>query len=248
MDKNMINYDAYLKVCRDAVNDDDVFKTFKRHLDYMPILEHVTYDQGLVYIEEIRRVFPHMLHSMDRFSTNDNVGKPYRRYYPELRMEMSPTTLRYVKVLCDLLSIFGKLTDLDIIEIGGGYGGQCKIIHDAYKPKSYTIVDLPEALSLSDKYLKTFGVTDVILRNADDQVEKHYDLCISNYAFTEIARNYQEIYAAKIIRHSSRGYMTCNFIVPENLSRSEILALKSNYEVYEERPLTAGDNFIYVWQ
>lgn len=243
----MIDYNAYLKVCRDAVADDEVFKTFKRHLDYIPILEHVTYEQGLGYIKEIQHDAPALFDHLSKFKTSDTIGKPHKRYFPVISEDISPTTLRYMKVLGDLVLIFGGLSDLDIVEIGGGYGGQCKIIHDIFNPRSYSIIDFPEALDLSEKYLGKFGIK-INPRSMNDPTAIHYHILISNYAFSECGRKYQEFYRDNIISYSDMGYMTCNFIVPESLSRDEIISLKSNYRIYEERPLTSGDNLIYTWK
>lgn len=243
-----IDYNSYLKVCKEAVENDEVFKDFKRHSDYTPILEHITFSQGLSYLEEIKQNSPYLLKYINRFATNDNYGNPYIYYYGELGISISPTTLRYIKVLADLMSLFGCLNSIDIIEIGGGYGGQCKIIYNWVKPKSYTLIDLPEVLALSEKYLKQQNIGTIILRNIDDPEEIHYDLCISNYAFTEIGRNYQNFYAEKIIKNSDKGYITCNFIVSENLTKEEIFALKLNHTIYPEKPLTGDGNLIYTWK
>jgi putative sugar O-methyltransferase len=242
----MIDYSAYLRICQQAAENDLVFETFKRHPDYTPILEHVSYEQGLGYIEQIQRNAPVLLNSMDRFVTNDLIGKPHKRYYPGIMQDMSPTTLRYIKVLGDLVLCFGSLNDLDIVEIGGGYGGQCKIIHDIFTPRTYTIVDLPEVLNLNRKYLK--DIPNILFRSPDDATATKYDLLISNYAFSEMERSYQEFYKDKIIRYCEKGYMTCNFITSENLTKDEILNLKPNFTVYEERPLTGEGNLIYTWQ
>jgi hypothetical protein len=244
----MIDYSAYLRICQQAAENDLVFETFKRHPDYTPILEHVSYEQGMGYIEQIQRNAPVLLNSMDKFVTNDLVGKPHKRFYPGIMQDMSPTTLRYIKVLGDLVLWFGSLNDLDIVEIGGGYGGQCKIICDIFKPRSYKIIDLPEVLALTEKYLNRLYITNVQYNSPDKLERGKYDLCISNYAFSEVGRNYQNIYIENVINKSAMGYLTCNFIAPENLTKDEILNLKPNFTVYEERPLTGEGNLIYTWQ
>jgi hypothetical protein len=251
MDKDMIDYSNYLKVCKEAAQDDEVFKNFKRNPDYVPILEHVNYEQGLEYIKEIKRIVPNYFIKpfISEFIKNDKIGNPNIFYFNEIHTDISPTTLRYIKVLSDLISIFGNLDHLNIIEIGGGYGGQCRIIHDIVIPKSYTIVDLPVVLSLTGKYLKDCQYDDdIILRDPDDPSEIYYDLCISNYAFTEIDRQYQAFYADKIIKNSDKGYITCNFIANDNFTKDEIFALKSNHTIYEEKPLTGDGNLIYTWK
>ena len=51
-------------------------------------------------------------------------------------------------MLSDLRALLGSLDDLDIIEIGGGYGGQCFVTSVVHSPKSYTLVDLEPCLAL----------------------------------------------------------------------------------------------------
>lgn len=245
-----IDYSRYLKVCNDALEREDLFMGFKSNPDYRVVLEHVSTEQGKEYLDVISPHNSRLISLLELFATNDNIGNPARARYKinNKVIEISPTTLRYVKVLNDLMLIFGSLDGMDIVEIGVGYGGQCKIISDLFKFKSYTLVDLPEVLSLSDKFLDKMGVENIVLRQPHDAAETRYDLCISNYAFTEIDRLYQVFYRDNIIRHSDRGYITCNFIGrPDGLSKQEILNLKENSWELEEKPLTYPNNFIYVW-
>ncbi|HUX57070.1 MAG TPA: putative sugar O-methyltransferase [Bacteroidales bacterium] len=242
----MIDYNAYLNVCRKAVVNEDVFKNFKRHQDYTPILEHVSFLQGLEYLTEIGRDFPYLLRYINKFATNDHVGNPRTYHTKEIEIEISPTTLRYIKVLADLMNIFGRLDTMKIVEIGVGYGGQCKIINDIVEWQSYTLVDLPDVLVLAEKYLHAFGIT-----NIKTTLDEQYDLCISNYAFTEIDRSYQNIYAEKIIKKSLRGYITCNFLGQRSdgaMSKDEIHALNPGGKFIPEKPLTGENNVIYTWQ
>jgi hypothetical protein len=246
-----VDYSKYIEVCKGAVRDDaGQFDTFKRHPHYKTVLEHVTYQQGLEYLDIIREKCPELLKFTKAFTENDVIGNPRIFYYKSIRETFSPTTLRYIKVVADLIELFYNLDGMDIIEIGGGYGGQCKIIHDISSPSSYTIVDLPEAMALSKKYLNRFDINNVTF--GINNLEKHYDLCISNYAFTEIDRKYQIMYAENIIKKSDKGYITCNFLgqrtKEESLSKDEILALRENYKVFPEMPMTAVNNLIYTWQ
>lgn len=102
-----------------------------------------------------------------------------------------------------------------IVEIGGGYGGLCKIISDFCKIESYTLVDLEPALQLSKRFLDDSSINNVKYLNAQDIDRSKdydlYDLVISNYAFSEISRNIQDLYMDKFLRKSSRGYLLCNF-------------------------------------
>jgi hypothetical protein len=117
-------YEAYTETCRLAASDNKYFDTFKSNPSYNIILEHVTYEQGLSYLYEIEKTDV-IMSQIDRFKENDILGgtKLYDYSYRDVGL-ISPSTLRYVKVLCDLYSLFSNLDNFNICEIGGGYGGQ----------------------------------------------------------------------------------------------------------------------------
>jgi len=243
-----LDYTNYLKACRQALNEDS-FKSFRRDSFYNVVIEHVSYQLGMDYLIQAIKQTPELLKHTDRFITSEKTGNPIVFYYDIAGCYLSPTTCRYIKVLSDLLKYFGN-PEMDIVEIGGGYGGQCKIIHDFVKPKSYTIIDLPEALLLAEKFLKNFNISPV-LRNSDDANEINYDLCISNYAFSELDRRYQDFYAEKVIRLSYSGYMTCNFMGVRNAERAfttdELKVLKTTGEILPEVPKSFNNNLIFIW-
>ena len=70
--------------------------------------------------------------------------------------KISPSTLRYIKVLSDLILYFGNLDNLRICEVGVGYGGQARIINSIFTPHSYDFVDLNAVLLLAQKYLSNY--------------------------------------------------------------------------------------------
>jgi hypothetical protein len=231
-------YTAYFDFCKNLKS----FDNFKTHSDCTGMLEHVNYELGRGYISEIKKHYPYLLDDIKVFATNDKIGNPTTHYYDEIGIEISPSTLRYVKVLGDLINLCGPLTGKDIIEIGGGYGGQCKIIHDVFEPKSYTIIDHPNVMILIYKYLKQFNIK---LQSKREM----FDLFISNYAFTEIDRKFQDSYR-KYIDNSKKGYMTCNWfgIRPDDgMKKEEIEKLRDGHFI-PEVPLTGHNNCIYIWE
>lgn len=238
----MFDFNHYANVCAATAASDDLFDNFRRETTFVDMYEHVTYDQGLIYLDEIRKV-PAIFNNIDMFFFDDNIGNPVKHHYEGLG-QIAPTTIRYVKVLADLYRLFGNLDGMNIIEIGGGYGGQYKIIHDMFSPASYTVIDLPYVTELAKKYLKKYGFSFKVS-------EGNYDLFISNYAFTEIHRGYQDVYYENFVQKSSRGYLTCNFYewyeTEGMMNMSELIRMMPGSKVYEEKPLTAKDNFILTW-
>ena len=113
-----------------------------------------------------------------------------------------------------------NLNNIDIIEIGGGYGGLSFYLHHMsllfnITIKSYTIFDLPDISKLQKVYLEAL--------NADNdmnfyQIDNYKDLkpnsfLIANYSYSEIAMHLQKEYTKKILNpYVSYGFLVWNFI------------------------------------
>jgi putative sugar O-methyltransferase len=210
----------YPEFCRRAARDDSVLATFKRQEIYRAILEHVTPQDGQRYLDQMIENRPDFVAKLDFFRENDRIGAPYTHDYGA-HGEFSPTTLRYAKVLSDLVNLFGPLDDLRIVEIGGGYGGQCLTTSKVSQPASYTLIDLDPVLELQQRYLAEHEVTGVEFVRFDElDPGRDYDLVISNYAFSELVRSAQRRYMTAVLKRSARGYLTYNWMAPERFSRS----------------------------
>jgi putative sugar O-methyltransferase len=94
----------------------------------------------------------------------------------------------YVKVLSDLKLKFGDLNGKKIVEIGGGYGGQARVLFLEFMNLDYTIIDLPEVLLLINKFTESANLNSgkLNLFSALDFPTIKSDLVISNYAFSEL--------------------------------------------------------------
>lgn len=240
----------YPQFCLLAAQDDTIFQSFRRNPIYCEIVETLhSYDYGRFFLHEINKTCPHLLQYLNKICLEDSLGNPISFHYPQIGT-ISPTILRYVKVMGDLQREFGDLSSFNIIEIGGGFGGQCKIINNISGFNSYTIIDLPECIPLIKKYLSFFDIKN--FRTIDStKIEPLYsDLVISNYAFSEIDRIEQLEYFDKIIRLAHRGYMIYNHFPQQNpLSIYEFIELlkqnKKIVKIIKENPSYVGD--IIIW-
>ncbi len=203
----------YPEFCQLASENDDVFNSFRQNSIYQEILEHFNYKDGLRFIAEITNENPKLLNEVNVFKTNDIFGGAAIEYYENLGF-ISPSTLHYVGQLSYLETYFGDLTDKHIVEIGGGYGGLCKLVIDRYNIASYTIFDLKPVNALIARYLGEYGTKYLskikleVLENYKE--DKTFDLCISNCAFTECAPKIQDNYLNKVIAKSSKGFILYN--------------------------------------
>jgi len=241
--------EAYPDACMQASNEYRFFNSIRRNPAYNEILEHASEEQGRGYLETISQDAD-VLAAMDEFKANDIYGDPRMYEYPDVGM-VSPTTLRYVKVLADIRRLFRSLDDWSICEIGVGYGGQCRIINAFWKPARYCLVDIQPALALAKRFLDHYILDSVLTFSTMNELSrKEYDLVLSNYAFSELPRPVQDVYLSKVILNSQRGYMTYNEITPDEFNSyksNELAAMIPDARILEETPLTSERNCIIVW-
>lgn len=246
---------SYRTFCRLAAQNDPIFADFKNNPEYKKILEHVSYDLGGQYLQITLEKYPWLVSYFDQFRENDLVGHPQTFSYSGYG-HFSPTTLRYIKTAGDLVERFGDLKNKHIVEIGGGYGGLCKIL-STLGFASYTLIDLPECNELSRRYLNSLGVENVFfIDSTSDYRGQNYDLVISNYAFSEMDTHEQDRYIEKIIKNVPNGYMVVNFISHyfgiESLTIEELISILRDHKksgvVEKEKPLTHPNNLLVTWK
>jgi hypothetical protein len=215
----------YLDVCKRAVKDDLIFVVFKSFPKYIEILEHVDYALGKEYYNWIIQKGVFTLEELVQFKQNDRIGSPILQSYNELII--SPTTLRYIKVLIDLINNFKphEFKNWNIVEIGGGYGGQCWVINQGLGFNTYTIYDLQEVCNLQSKYLEKLNVYNVFFKSLIEKpkdVNYKIDLVISNYAWCEFDKVLRKQYLDHVITKSKHGYLTLG--VGSKEKREELLS------------------------
>jgi len=241
----------YHQACIQASTDDKFFNTFRSNPLYNLVLDGLSEQEGSEYLQVISDDSgSDILASMELFKPNDAYGSPRMYEYPSIGL-ISPTTLRYIKVLADIKMHFRTADDLDICEIGVGYGGQCRVINAYYRPTTYCLVDIPPALALAKRFLHNYSLPSrVTYKTMKKLGRKDYDLVISNYAFTELRRTIQDVYMSKVILNSKRGYITYNEITQEEFdsyTSDELVAMIPGSRIFKEEPLTHPKNCIIVW-
>ena len=240
---------AYVRVCELAVANPLIFSKFRRCLEYRLILEHVTVRFGKKYLK-IALQNSMALDFFAQIKLQNNVGNPVTFHFKTIG-RTSPTSIRYLKVLCQLIELFGPLDDMRISEIGVGFGGQAHAIVANQNLKSYTLYDLPPVLDLTKKFLKNLAdISNLKFIDGRNPEPTKSNLVISNYAFSELTRELQTMYLDKVISNAEMGYITWNELSYKELdgySVSEILSLIPSSKILPEVPLTYPNNVIIVW-
>lgn len=249
---SIANNGTYPSLCQTAAENDEVFAHFKKHPHYQYVLEHVSHSQGQAYLNIIQAEYPDLLNHIEILRTNDLYGDPVTYNFAPYGY-FSPTTLRYIKIAGDLRKEFGDLSKLHIVEIGAGYGGQCKVIHDLFGFASYTIIDLAKCNLLTIKYLDKHNVKNAVFIDSNNVgFGSKFDLVISNYAFSECDIAEQMKYIERVIENTPKGYMICNFISNYSIPFTNLVDIltdmKGNLRIEGENPLTAGSNKLFVWR
>jgi hypothetical protein len=238
---------SYTTYCQRVTEDESEFKRFKSDQTYCSVVQTVSYWEGRLYLREIEEDYPDLIRHFDSFKKIDSIGNPKLFSYGR-HGNLAPTMLRYTKVLGDLTTLFGDLSGLRVVEIGCGYGGQCALLKTMFNISSYTLVDLTPVLRLTEKCLTRLELADNVQFLTMDQLPEgeKYDLFISNYAFTELSRDIQDVYWEKTVRGTTRGYLTFN---SNDISypKEELLRRLEHPRVFEERPQTADNNCIITW-
>lgn len=245
---------AYITAVTAAVNDYNAFTTFKKDPRYTTILEHATPEQGKECLDIITSQTPELIFQINNFKDNDLEGGSTTVQYERIG-EISPSTLRYLKVASDIKTIFGEFPFEKIAEIGVGYGGQLLINDKIFKFKEYHLFDLQPVLNLTAKYLECHNLNNSYQTYTLNQHNgnTYYDLSISNYAFSELPSNLQIKYFEKIFSKSLRGYLTMNSGLSNSAFKNDKLSLQDlkkylpKFEIIEEKPLTHPGNYIIIW-
>lgn len=237
----------YPPFCELAASDTNAFSTFRINPAYTPILEHVTEAQGAQYFSLVEEL---VKDNYLEIIKNDQFGSPVVWAYTGIG-PISPTTLRYCKVLADIKKLVGAEEVDSVCEIGVGYGGQCRLLDSFMTVHEYELVDLPQVLKLANRYLKGFTLkTQIVLSDMEHLVARDRNLVVSNYAFSELCRDLQSVYLEKVILRAKKGYLTVNCVNPpefNSYSVQELLQLIPGSVQSPEEPLTHPHNCIISW-
>ncbi len=218
MDNIYIRFNYFLKsICEN--NDISYFKN-NDSVTYM--LEHVNFNQGLEYLSLIKLKTPFTQQDIINYcNINDKIGGGVKYDYNFIKT--SPSNFRYIFHTYLILNHIKNLNlnDLNICEVGGGYGGLCLAIHyfaNKYNIKinNYNIIDLQDVIRLQKIYINqnnnTLNVHFYNSINYGTDINSDNLFLISNYCFSELSNNNQQKYIKMLFPKVSHGFMAWNMI------------------------------------
>lgn len=256
-------YNDYLKYL-DNLNYDNLSEiNFKSNCCYNGILEHVSYEFGLKYLNLIQNDFNIPPIQIVEFTNiNDKYGFPNKQSYNYngTSIYCSPSSLRYIYHSLVILEHYKKTECKNIVEVGCGYGGLCLAINYFSKGvnihiSDYNIIDFPVVTKLISKYLemnKEHVHTKIITHSSETYgilVNSSDLFFISNYCYTEIDKNLNYNYSQILLPKTSHGFIIwqngMNGGIYSICNASEITG-KKIVNISEERPQTASGHGIHI--
>ena len=199
--------------------------------------------------------------NLDKILECDSFGSPtvHRFWSRTLTIKCSDSISPPLYDLTKLAENFGSLpSNLNVLEVGCGFGIETKIFHDLVGYKSYTHVDLPDMLKLQSVYLSHFNIPNVKYINPSEDmksVKDEYDLFLSNFAFTEISKDIQKFYFDSLITKCRMG-IVLGKMAPHidalrfnKLTKVQLGWFESNFNVrFEENNAYGRGGILYFWR
>lgn len=248
--------DVYPDFALAAALSSEVFATFRQSAVYVETLEHVSHAQGRQYWEVIKDEYGLTAgQAVDIIEPLQEVGQPFKYVIDGFPVPISMTALRYLKTALDIRQLYGSRID-HVVEIGCGFGGLAVILDRVVSLHSYTFVDLWQVNLLIQRFIEQSPFSAkyrlATIRQLVPPGEK-WDLAISNYAFSEMPEDLQQLAVGNILDQAIHGYLTMNsgrdgqFVSIKNLCQEALLSRLAGSRVAEEHPRTGEQNYMLLW-
>ena len=244
----------YPEYCKIASEDNEVFQNFRNNSSYTSVLEHVSPELSKEYYQALKNLNYSDDYIYSICKILDQPGNPRKIKVNNSISELTGSSLRYLYTGLDIKNKLNLNKVINIVEIGAGYGGQSVILDKILPIENYFYVDLPEVNQLIDRFVGNFNVNfNYTFNTLEDKFDfdSEFDLVISNYAFSELPRNLQNLALNKIINNSKNGYMIINshglekniFLKKYDLHTvDELKKLIPNLLILEEYPQSHKNN------
>lgn len=240
----------YINLCKIACDDNNIFQKLKSMKEYSvvekPVPSYKICGEWLlkVYIKN----YYQYLNLLEIGIMNDTYLQPMKFDYEYIlkdKIKLSTYKLSFccISYVIKALNIIDhikllNINNLNIVEIGGGYGGQAFILlklADKFdiNIKTYSIFDIKYPSLLQTKYfnftnlINKYNVKSYYSFEIEKDVIDNFNFVISNYALSEISTEIQDNYFTKILYNVKHGFLLWNFLNKEPINKK--LSIQ-NYE------------------
>jgi len=205
-----------------AAEDNNFFRHFRRSDAFMRVIEGSPKVSGIWNLRRLKKNAK-FISALPLLQSSEWVGSPLNLIdfkIDAVNYFFNPTTIRYANNVCNYIDFFGDgvLSDMDIYEIGGGYGGECKVFNDfAMQVYSrdlrdhYHVFDLKSSYGLIQKFLSGFGYSTKFIELGSLDLLNNNGLVISNGAISEMRGKLLDEYIDVVVSPAKYGYFMTNF-------------------------------------
>jgi hypothetical protein len=179
-------------------------------------------DWGETYIHFLLNEFPEFVKNVQDgmytslFDLFHSIGSPKLFYSDIMNGFTNANTIRYIYHAL-LIKKYMKekfpSTKLQVVEIGGGYGGLCFWL-SVVAPEciqTYEICDLKIVGCLQKRCLDKWNIACSYFNSPSEWKKSEYPtFVISNYAYSEFNSFYQDLYKDTILKNAEAGFMIWN--------------------------------------
>jgi hypothetical protein len=218
----------YNEVLHTFLIDDDAWKSFKTYPVYNGIVgnDSQSTEVAAAYLEGLRVLSPSIYDELHILAENDKVGHPIVHAFPDLP-PISAGTIMYAYTLADIERHFGPLdAQSSILEIGAGYGGQMVVALLHQQIEKYSVIDLPLAITVIQKYMQYFktqrDLTQVSYYDIDYLPLDRYGLVVSNFCLTELDDEGIDSYIDSVFVNCRNCYIQSNFKATKALEKRDL--------------------------
>jgi len=230
-------YSRFARKCKDIASKQLHHWKTDPSIQYM--LEHETKANAELYVAQILDDGGMSLSDVQRIaSCNDRFGNSQLHSFVDGSIRCSTSSLRYLKHAYDIMQLLRSksVAKVQVVEIGGGYGGLCLIMqhlaaHFNVEISNYIIYDLPEVAQLQKYYLDQNRAAEIVSwgdsascgGDIAERVQANSHLLItSNYCLSEIPESLRLQYIENVLKRAESVYMRWNWgdkgCLPPNLT------------------------------
>ena len=236
----------FSNICENICENEDLFSTFKTNPVFCQIIGNDIRGNQISEecLKKIKNQF--ILDNIEKYKKNDLYGGAPLNKLPIVG-EISSGTIYFLLILDKIIENFGDINNFNVCEIGSGYGGQANILL-MHGVKTYTCIDNQSTLKLAEKYLNKFTHGNVVYYDTDNiEVDREYDLVISNWCLSEFDNNGIKFALSNVIQHKGlTNELLINFLDENNFNVNylDYTYHNSNYHTLDRNPKSSVEVLI----
>jgi hypothetical protein len=214
----------WIECCLKAGKCDEFFRIFRRSKIFLQVTEVTSRAGGLWNLRKLlfqnptklAKVLP-LVEKSDYYGSPPNLIEFRMKGVEDRSFFLNPTTIRYLNNAFNVNNLFSFENIDRVFEIGGGYGGECKVFNDfsnslIARSLKWTIFDLPSSFDLISRYLSCFSYSTQFseLCKYNNGIDSN-SLVLSNGALSEMRGSTLKNYIDKVVLKCKFGYFITNF-------------------------------------